>query len=77
MELQPLQSRPKEEFADLAVASPGGSVGLCWGGRRVKSQSLWLAATPPTAVPSLVLFTSLVSFSSSSELLLPASSLCS
>ena len=57
MELQPLQPRPKEEFAELAVASPEGAWDCAGvGGVRAKSQSLSLAATPPTAVPSLVIF---------------------
>lgn len=55
-EPQPLQAGPKEEFTAFAEASPGGSVGLQWGGRRVKSRSLSFAATPPTTVPSLVIF---------------------
>lgn len=73
-EPQPLQARPKEEFTAFAEASPGGSVGLQGGGRRVKSRSLWLAATPPTAG---YLFASLVCFSSSSELSPSVPSLCS
>ena len=76
-EPQPLQARPKEEFTAFAEASPGGSggsVGLLGGGRHVKSRSLWLAATPPTAG---YLFASLVPFSSSSELSPSVPSLCS
>ena len=49
-------------------------MGLLGGGRRVKSRSLWLAATPPTAD---YLFASLVPFSSSSELSPSVPSLCS
>lgn len=55
MELQALQARPEEDFAELAVASPG--VWDCTGvGGRVKSRSALLAATPPTAVRSLAIF---------------------